>query len=163
METGMKDVLEKQYALTRKSREVVFNFIETEVGIDLFSPVSAYGDRTIGDLLEHNAQCYFHWLVYFAFHQEEGSIIDLDFTSLEMIRQQYALVDNIVTDFLEKYNLEMETPIRNTSTRNRQQSACPMDLFTHVLTHEFHHKGQILSMCRMLGHIPPDTDVSLFF
>ncbi|MCB0624495.1 MAG: hypothetical protein KDC43_11415, partial [Saprospiraceae bacterium] len=32
-------------------------------------------------------------------------------------------------------------------------------LFTHVVTHEFHHKGQILSLTRHLGFVPVDTDV----
>jgi uncharacterized damage-inducible protein DinB len=42
-------------------------------------------------------------------------------------------------------------------------SATPLQLFTHVMTHEFHHKGQLLSMFRILGHVPPDTDVSMSF
>ena len=159
----MKSVLEKQYELTQKSREVVFNFIETEVGDDLLSPVPAYGNRSIKDLLEHNALCYIHWLVYFGFHQPAGLVTDLNFTNLEMIRLQYGRVNDIVADFLERFGQQMETPIKSTHSRNGTLSANPFQLFTHVLTHEFHHKGQILSMCRMLGHVPPDTDVSLFF
>jgi len=33
---------------------------------------------------------------------------------------------------------------------------------THVMTHEFHHKGQIMTMGRMLGYTPPDADVIRF-
>jgi len=29
----------------------------------------------------------------------------------------------------------------------------------HVLTHHFHHKGQIVAMCRLLGQPCPDTDL----
>lgn len=159
----MKSVLENQYALTQKSREVVFNFIETDVAEGLFSPVAAYGNRTIKDLLEHNAQCYIHWLVYFTLSKPVGSMKELDFTTLENIRLQYNRVDNIVADFLQSFDGKMDIPIKRTHTRNGQLSASPFQLFTHVLTHEFHHKGQILSMGRMLGHIPPDTDVSIFF
>jgi uncharacterized damage-inducible protein DinB len=35
----------------------------------------------------------------------------------------------------------------------------PAHLIHHALTHAFHHKGQIVSMCRMLGHPAPDTDM----
>ncbi|MFI5159066.1 MAG: DinB family protein [Sphingobacteriales bacterium] len=35
----------------------------------------------------------------------------------------------------------------------------PFELFTHVTTHEFHHKGQVVSMSRQLGYTPVDTDV----
>ncbi|TKC09723.1 DinB family protein [Pedobacter frigoris] len=36
-------------------------------------------------------------------------------------------------------------------------------IFTDVITHEFHHKGQAMTMARLLGHIPPDTDVMRFW
>ncbi|MGI8600731.1 MAG: DinB family protein, partial [Chitinophagaceae bacterium] len=38
-------------------------------------------------------------------------------------------------------------------------SKTPFELFTHVITHEFHHKGQILSLSRHLGYLPVDTDI----
>ncbi|HEX8506591.1 MAG TPA: DinB family protein [Hymenobacter sp.] len=38
----------------------------------------------------------------------------------------------------------------------------PLQLFPHVITHEFHHKGQILSMSRLLGHVPVDTGAIRF-
>ncbi|MCU5378655.1 hypothetical protein OCA08_16075 [Bacillus cereus] len=39
-------------------------------------------------------------------------------------------------------------------------STTPLWLLTHTETHEFHHKGQIVSMARHLGYNPPDTDLS---
>lgn len=27
------------------------------------------------------------------------------------------------------------------------------------MTHEFHHKGQIVAMIREMGYIPPNTDI----
>jgi uncharacterized damage-inducible protein DinB len=44
----------------------------------------------------------------------------------------------------------------------RNETATPLQLFTHVITHEFHHKGQILSRCRQLGYVPVDTDILRF-
>jgi len=35
----------------------------------------------------------------------------------------------------------------------------PAAVIHHVLTHAFHHKGQIVSMCRVLGYPAPDTDL----
>jgi len=29
----------------------------------------------------------------------------------------------------------------------------------HVITHAFHHKGQIVAMLRILGYPAPDTDL----
>ncbi len=36
-------------------------------------------------------------------------------------------------------------------------SITPLWLLTHTETHEFHHKGQIVSMARHLGYTPPNT------
>jgi len=38
----------------------------------------------------------------------------------------------------------------------------PALILHHVLTHGFHHKGQIVAMCRQLGHPAPDTDLNQF-
>jgi len=35
----------------------------------------------------------------------------------------------------------------------------PAAVIHHVLTHAFHHKGQIVAMCRLLGYPAPDTDL----
>jgi uncharacterized damage-inducible protein DinB len=35
----------------------------------------------------------------------------------------------------------------------------PAFILLHVVTHAFHHKGQMASMFRLLGHPPPDTDL----
>ena len=35
----------------------------------------------------------------------------------------------------------------------------PAFILHHILTHAFHHKGQVVTMFRMLGHPAPDTDL----
>jgi uncharacterized damage-inducible protein DinB len=158
----MIQVLQKQYALLQNSREVVLNFIETEVGNGLNTPVPAFDNKTIRYLLEHNASCYFNWLGYFALKQPVGSLNDQGFTTVALIRELYKTVDNIVAAFFESFKDKMEVPVKGIHSRNGEVSVTPLQLFTHVLTHEFHHKGQILTMCRLLGYIPPDTDVIRF-
>jgi uncharacterized damage-inducible protein DinB len=57
--------------------------------------------------------------------------------------------------YLEKYNDDLNMPI--------MEGATPLQIFTQPFTHEFHHKGQLVLMCRLLGYIPPDTDVRRSF
>ena len=38
----------------------------------------------------------------------------------------------------------------------------PALVFHHVFTHAFHHKGQIVAMCRAVGYPAPDTDLNHF-
>jgi uncharacterized damage-inducible protein DinB len=35
----------------------------------------------------------------------------------------------------------------------------PAFILLHVITHTFHHKGQVVAMLRLLGHPAPDTDL----
>ena len=56
--------------------------------------------------------------------------------------------------YAEKLMQDIETSIGG-----KMLPASPLKLFTHVITHEFHHKGQILSLSRHLGYVPVDTDV----
>jgi uncharacterized damage-inducible protein DinB len=51
----------------------------------------------------------------------------------------------------EDVELVLEDGVRITCT--------PALIIHHFLTHAFHHKGQIVSMCRALGHPAPDTDL----
>jgi uncharacterized damage-inducible protein DinB len=156
-------ILQQQYALVQGAREALLSFVETPVGKDLNTPLPAYDNKSIRNLLEHNASCYFHWLAYFALQQPIGSLKDEGFFTMSMIRRLYGQVDEIMGDFLEKFSNSLHVPITGVHDACGPRTATPMELFTHVVTHEFHHKGQILSMCRQLGHIPPDTDVSLAF
>jgi uncharacterized damage-inducible protein DinB len=158
----MIDVLKKQYALLQGSREVVLNFIETQVGENLNTPVPAYDNSTARYLLVHTANAYFQWLERFALNNPLDLLNDQDFTTVDLIRELYLQVDYTMAIFLEAFEGKMEITLNSTLSRNRQVSASPLQLFTHVFTHEFHHKGQIMSMCRLLGHIPPDTDVIRF-
>lgn len=159
----MKDVLQKQYALLRGTREIVFNFIENTVKGDLNKPVPAYDNKTIGYLLGHNARCYFHWLAYYTLQQPVDILENEEPKTVDVLRQHFDRVDNLVAFFLNHFGDTMEVIIDGTHSGNPDEHATPLQVFTHVFTHEFHHKGQIVLMCRLLGHRPPDTDVSKFF
>ncbi len=38
-------------------------------------------------------------------------------------------------------------------------SGVPAEMILHVMTHAYHHKGQAVAMCRLLGHPAPQTDM----
>jgi uncharacterized damage-inducible protein DinB len=52
----------------------------------------------------------------------------------------------------------------NTTLKNRPadwggELRSPAFILLHVITHAFHHKGQIVAMMRILGYPAPDTDL----
>ena len=156
-------ILQQQYAMVQGSREILLSFVETSIGEDLNTPVPAYANKTIRQLLEHSASCYFYWLAYFALEWPLGSVNCEGFTTVPLIRGLYHQVDELITTFLEKFSDNLDLPLSGEPEEWGDENATPLQLFTHVVTHEFHHKGQILVMSRQLGYIPPDTDVRLSF
>ena len=157
------EILQKQYALVQKSRETVFAFIETTVGNDLTVPVAAYQNQDIRHLLVHNADCYLHWLAYMALEQSVNWPNEGDFNNMIDIRALYRQVDDAMAVFLVKFQNSMDVTVNNARTQNDKLNATPLMIFTHVITHEFHHKGQVMAMCRQLGYPPPETDVYKLF
>jgi uncharacterized damage-inducible protein DinB len=61
-----------------------------------------------------------------------------------------------LTDEQLNANAELHFPDGDTAVRT------PALILHHIFTHAFHHKGQIVSMCRALGHPAPDTDLNQF-
>ena len=53
-------------------------------------------------------------------------------------------------------NTELHFPDGDVAVRT------PALVLHHVLTHAFHHKGQVAAMCRALGHPVRDTDLNQF-
>jgi uncharacterized damage-inducible protein DinB len=161
MEPDLQNFTQQQYELARRTRGIVFNFLASQVGDDLNTPVPAFDNKTIRELLEHSAYCYSSWLACFVL--QKPPLARPQGTTLDDVRQLYSHVDDTVAIFLRTFHEKMESPISGVHDAMGQLSATPLAVFTHVLTHEFHHKGQIVSMCRFLGYPPPDTDVSNFF
>lgn len=155
----MTAILQQQYKLIQSSRTVVLNFIETEVGEALNVPVNAFEKSTIRYLLVHVSNCYLQWMYNFAMGNKLELFDNEEFKTIAGIRSLYADTDDLVKKFLERFADALDEPITNTLSRNRTITATPLELFTHVTTHEFHHKGQVMTMCRLLGYPPPDTDI----
>lgn len=159
----MARFLKDQYALIKNSREVVLNFVDTQVKEDWNIPVALCNHQTIRYLFEHCAGCYGSWLADFALQYAPEPIPNVELITIDTVRALYGGIDSLVEAFLNKYEFNLEVPIIGVHNACGEVSATPLALFTHVITHEFHHKGQLMLMCRILGHTPPETDVSLFF
>jgi uncharacterized damage-inducible protein DinB len=158
----MMSLLENQYDLIRGSRAVVFQFLEKEVKDDTFIPVAAFNNNTIATTLVHIANTYLSWAGNFVMKMDRVFYNEQGFSSLTEVKKLFEDVDGIVEQFLDKFAEEYEQPVANYKSGNKYVEATVLAVFTHTITHEFHHKGQIMSMCRLLGYVPPDTDIIRF-
>ena len=150
--------LKMQYALVTSSREALFGYCRMIAAADFILEHSSFGRGSIRNLLVHNANTYQFWigkngLQRDMIYPEYDSV-----TTITEARQLFSVVDALVHEFLE-YFAGNETQEISILKNGKPATTTPLQLFTHVITHEFHHKGQILSLSRHLGYIPIDTDV----
>ncbi|HMI06983.1 MAG TPA: DinB family protein [Flavobacterium sp.] len=147
-----------QYELIRSSRKVLLDYCDTIAAADFITEKSNFGSGSIRNLLVHNANTYEFWIGKQALRK------DLVFTTYQSVaniaaaRTLFASVDSLVAEFGIRYSGNHLQPIA-VAIREKAFDSTPLELFTHAITHEFHHKGQILSLSRHLGYVPIDTDV----
>ena len=74
----------------------------------------------------------------------------------EEVRQRTEGYFSRVSDQQINAGMELHFPDGDVAVRT------PALVLHHVFTHAFHHKGQIVAMCRILGYPAPDTDLNQF-
>ncbi len=154
------DVFRNQYTLVKDSRAAVFDYCRRIGDAAYVTPVE---EKSIRDLHVHVANVYLHWLVLVV-RQESRPYFDPSTTdTVAVARELYTSIDEIVESFLHEFGDRWtNSMIQKIPRRDISLTTTPLTIFTHVITHEFHHKGQILSKGRRLGHVPPDTDIIRF-
>jgi uncharacterized damage-inducible protein DinB len=148
----------EQYEFVKESRKVLFQFCKTISPEDFVNQNSSFGrGGSIRNLLVHVANTYQYWIANLVLNE---NIIYAEYENFKNI-QDVMLLFNHVDDFMFKFILKMDSLGNEISciTENIKHSTKPLRLFSHVITHEYHHKGQILSLSRHLGYIPVDTDI----
>lgn len=151
---------QQQYEWVRSSREIVFRFCEQIPPQQLAGPIASFGRGSVTDTLLHVADTYLYWIAAVGLQQQPAYSGPHTEKNMETIREAFDTVNAVVTEFLFTYAARPEAVITREATGNLSEiRSSPLQLFTHVITHEFHHKGQVMTMGRMLGHTPPDADI----
>jgi uncharacterized damage-inducible protein DinB len=155
----MKEILIAQYMLIKSARSLLLDYCDSLLPEHFVTPTPGFGhDGSIRNLLVHNANTYQHWIGTHFFGKEVKYPPYENFTTVAECRIYFNAVDELVATFIDQFAEVYLTDI--TSFKGDQSTtASPLTVFTHVTTHEFHHKGQILSISRHMGYIPVDTDI----
>ena len=159
------DPLILMYDWVRRTREVLFEYTDSLPNkvYTLEHPDFAYG--SIRNIQAHVAGCYQFWVGAMGL-QQTISYVDEPASSLtdaKSMRAAFAKVDLMLEEAFSRFQsldapLEVVRPGRDTLMVSQRW------LIVHPITHEFHHKGQLLALGRVLGHPLPsgmDTDLVL--
>jgi uncharacterized damage-inducible protein DinB len=155
----MYTTLLHQYQLVLSARNALFDYCETVKTEDLLTPLASFNNESMITQLMHVANCYLFWLSKSMLQQQRPYFKNEDHRNLAAVRSAYGQVDLLMNEFLHHFTDTLEQQMLITRPDGSQLTRSPFEIFTHVITHEFHHKGQVVNMSRQLGYVPVDTDV----
>ena len=153
------DGVQKFHDWTHSSLSRMLDHIATLPEGGYHTKLNGFGFATIGEQVLHIFQCETNWI-----HRAQAIPFDgLSVSEYPAILEARVLQRKVRSETsaylsgLTEQQLNEEITLR--SYDGFEITCTPAHVIHHVLTHAFHHKGQIVSMCRMLGYPAPDTDV----
>jgi uncharacterized damage-inducible protein DinB len=156
------DGVRKFHSWTHASLNLVLDHLSTMPANDYVREVAGFGFRTLREQAIHIFNCEGFWLqtlqgLRYADRTIEECPLLADVRRLQKEVSQSTLAYlSTLTD--QQLNADTELHFSDGEVAVR----APALILHHVLTHAFHHKGQIVAMCRVLGHPAPDTDLNQF-
>jgi uncharacterized damage-inducible protein DinB len=152
----------KLHGWTHASLDLVLDHLATMPANAYVTEVSGFGFRTLREQAIHIFNCEGFWV-----HTLQGLgyanrtldqfpvVADARRLQKEVSQSTRAYLSTLTHQQLNA-DTELHFPDGDVAART------PALVLHHVLTHAFHHKGQIVAMCRALGHPAPDTDLNQF-
>jgi len=147
----------EQYEFVKESRNVLSEYCKTISPENFVNQNTSFGrGGSMRNLFVHIANTYEFWIANLALKKNLVYAEYEDFKTIQDVIILFDNVDNFISEFILEMNHfeKIEYEIQNV-----KNSVKPFKLFSHVITHEYHHKGQILSLTRHLGYVPIDTDI----
>lgn len=154
----MISMLQQQYELVLGSRNTLMDYLRTIENIDLLTEKSSFGKGSIRNLLVHICDTYASWIGERALKKQITYLPPSNFNNLEDCLGYFKVIDHYINEFIAQFDSNFNTPI-DIPRNGEIIPISPLQLFTHVITHEFHHKGQIMSLSRHLNYTPVDADI----
>lgn len=160
---GVNDDLRIVYEWTRGSRERVFGWAET-LPPEIYTrehPAFAYG--SIRNIHAHVADCYLAWVgsCGLGLEQDRQGLDPVALADVPAMRAAFRRVDDVLELAFGRF-ADVDLPLEVEFGRHGTLRVTRRWLVMHPLTHEFHHKGQMLALGRVLGHpYPPGPDTDL--
>ena len=158
------DDLRVFYGMVKGSRERVFRWLESLPG-GVFTqehPEFAYG--SLRNIHAHVAGCYRVWIGRRGLGLTSFQHALDDVPDVNAMRAAFSEVDEVLETAFEQFTA-LDTSLE-IDWQGSPLTVTRRWLLMHPITHEFHHKGQMLALGRVLGHpYPPgpDTDLLLPF
>src|SRR5437016_13494286 len=124
-----------------------------------YKQISGFGHPSIWKQLVHILTCEEGWIhdledkAFAGWHEEDCPTMADLLVAKQRIRQATRTYVGGLTE--EQLNVTLVNRPLDWGGELRS----PAFILLHVITHAFHHKGQVVAMLRILGYPAPDTDL----
>ena len=121
--------------------------------------ISGFGHPSIWKQLVHVLNCEEFWI-----HSlQDKAFVDWqegDFPTPESLRDARSRIQNATRSYIADLTEEqLNTTLAKRPVDWGGELRSPAFILLHVITHAFHHKGQIVAMLRIVGYPASDTDL----
>src|SRR5215471_1305733 len=122
-------------------------------------PISGFGHPSIWKQLVHILTCEEGWIhdlqnrAFAGWSEEDCPTLAVLLAAKDRVRE----ATRTYVDDLSDEQLNMTLTNRPVDWGGELRS--PAFILLHVITHAFHHKGQLVAMLRIVGYPAPDTDL----
>lgn len=154
-----KDGIRELHAWTHARLDLVIEHATTLSADEFARELPGFGQPTVRDQLMHLVGAEERWV-----QRLQGMPIRTwsaaDYPTAAPLRAVKARVVQATLAYLDRLpEVALNTPLPRRPPEWIGELRSPAFILHHVLTHAFHHKGQVVAMCRLLGHPAPDTDL----
>ena len=147
------------HGTTHERLNLLLSHVATVPDNVLRESISGFGHPSVWKQLVHILSCEEGWVhdlqdkTFVGLREEDVSTM----TELLATKRRIRDTTRAYLDSLSEEQLNATLTKRPQDWGGELRS--PAFILLHVITHAFHHKGQIVAMLRILGHPAPDTDL----
>lgn len=154
-----KSGIKELHGATHESLDVLFRHVATVPDNLLCEPLVGFGFPTVLKQLTHILTVEDSW-VHNLQNKELANWREGESPPLPVLLSAKARIRDATIVYLDSLS---EVQLNSTLVKRPHvwfgELRSPAFILLHIITHTFHHKGQVVAMLRALGYPAPDTDL----
>ena len=154
-----KSGLEELHRTMHDRLELLLRHAATVPDNLLREPIQGFGHPTIWKQLVHILTCEEGW-VHDLQNKPFPGWSEQDCPTIPALLANKSRIQRATQDYLGALTeAQLNTTLSERPIDWGGELRSPAFILLHVITHAFHHKGQVVAMLRIVGHTAPDTDL----
>jgi uncharacterized damage-inducible protein DinB len=154
-----KDGIRELHGATHESLDVLLRHVATVPDRLLRQPIEGFGFPTVWKQLVHILTVEEGWMHDLQYKEFPGWFEE-DAPTIDALLEHKSRIQAATASYLDGLSEEqLSAKLEKRPEGWSGELRSPAFILLHVITHSFHHKGQVAAMLRILGHPAPDTDL----